>query len=262
MRLAASDVASTAVRLGLEVFKPASLRDGSVQETLRSFRPDVMVVAAYGLILPRAVLDIPSRGCLNIHASLLPRWRGAAPIQRALLAGDPMTGVCIMRMAEGLDTGPVVLERAIPIEARDTTGTLTLKLAQLGASAVVEALERLSELPPREQDDARATYAAKVEKAEAAIDWAKDAVEIDRQVRAFNPFPGAEATLQGVRMKVWEAEPSLAKELPVGMCSIEPDRLLVGCGKGSLRLLRVQKPGGKSLSVAEFLRGNPFPAPA
>ncbi len=258
MRLTPSDVANCATELGLEVAKPATLRDEAIQSRLRAIRPDVCVVAAYGLILPRAVLDIPLHGCLNIHASLLPRWRGAAPIQRALLAGDSQTGVCIMRMAEGLDTGPVVLARPIPIEARDTTGTLTAKLARLGADAVVEALCRIDELVAQEQDPDKATYAAKVEKPEALIDWTRSAAEIDRQIRAYNPAPGAEATLQGTRIKIWEAEPLDASVLAPGAMSSTGSELLVGCGHGALRLLQVQKPGGRRLAIREFLRGYSF----
>jgi len=260
MRLTPSEVANAAVQLGIPVEKPATLREASIQARLRELRPDACVVAAYGLILPRAVLDIPTHGCLNIHASLLPRWRGAAPIQRALLAGDTQTGVCIMRMAEGLDTGPVLLARPIPIEPRDTTGTLTSKLARLGADAVLEALARLPELRAQEQDASLASYAAKVEKSEALVDWTRSATEIDRQVRAYNPAPGAEANLQGNRIKIWEAEPVAVSTLAPGAISTSESELMVGCGEGALRLLQVQKPGGRKLAIGEFLRGHPFDA--
>jgi methionyl-tRNA formyltransferase len=259
MRLTPSAVAQSASRLGLPIAKPASLKEPEVQRQLEGLRADVMVVAAYGLILPRAVLEIPPKGCINIHASLLPRWRGAAPIHRALLAGDASTGVCIMQMEAGLDTGPVLLERSLPIEHRDTTGTLTEKLSRLGATAIVEALARLDSLTPRPQDSAAATYAAKVEKAEARLDWQRPALELDRRIRAFNPAPGAEGELDGLRLKIWEAE-------PVANLSLEPGALLrkgrtelyVGCADGALHLLRVQKAGGRSMTTSELLQGDPW----
>jgi len=257
MHLTPSEVANVATQLGIPVEKPSSLREEAVQSRLRELRPDVCVVAAYGLILPRSVLDIPVGGCLNIHASLLPRWRGAAPIQRALLAGDSETGVCIMRMAEGLDTGPVLLVRPVAIQPRETTGTLTSKLARIGAEAVVEVLARLEELVPAEQDASLATYAAKVQKSEALIDWTRTAVEIDRQVRAYNPAPGAEGDLQGTRIKIWEARPEAGWTLRPGAISRSGSELLVGCGEGALRLLQVQKHGGRKLTIQEFLRGQP-----
>ena len=259
MRLTPSAVAQAATRLALPIARPASLREPEIQQQLRAARADAMVVAAYGLILPRTVLEIPARGCLNIHASLLPRWRGAAPIHRALLAGDSRTGVCIMRMEAGLDTGPVLLERALPIGSRDTTGTLTDKLAQLGAGAIVEALARLDDLTPRPQDPALATYAAKVDKGEARIDWQCTALELDRRIRAFNPAPGAEAELGGVRLKIWEAE--LAGDLslkPGAMLRKGHSELYVGCADGALRLLRVQKPGSRSMTAGELLQGDPW----
>jgi methionyl-tRNA formyltransferase len=259
MRLAQSEIANSAGRLGLEIAKPATLRDAAIQARLKALQPEAIVVAAYGLILPRPVLDVPARGCINIHASLLPRWRGAAPIHRAILAGDSTTGICIMRMAEGLDTGPVLLERATPIGPRETTGELTARLALLGAQAIVEALDRIDSLVAREQDAALASYAAKIDKAEAAIDWSRPATEIDRQVRAFNPAPGAETTLKGIRFKIWEAEPMESPRLPPGQLAQEGlGELYIGCGAGTLRVLRAQRPGGKSLPAAEFLRGNPF----
>ena len=258
LRLAASPVALCAERHGLPVSKPESLRAPSAREQLEALAPDVMVVAAYGQILPQAVLDIPRRGCINIHASLLPRWRGAAPIHRAILAGDPETGVSIMCMDAGLDTGPVLLERSVPIQAGDTTGSLTDRLAHLGAEALVDALGRLDALQPRPQDSSRATYAAKVAKAEALVDWSRPAEELARLVRAFNPAPGAQATVRGIRLKVWEAhplpDPHAAREV-VGAS----DQLCVGCGVGSLRLDVVQREGGRRLSGEEFLRGNPWP---
>jgi methionyl-tRNA formyltransferase len=218
-----------------------------------------MVVAAYGLILPRPVLEIPARGCLNIHASLLPRWRGAAPIHRALLAGDSNTGVCIMQMEAGLDTGPVLLERSLPISPRDTTGTLTEKLSRLGASAIVEALGQLDTLTPRPQDSALATYAAKIDKAEARLDWQRPVLELDRRIRAFNPAPGAEADVEAVRLKIWEAEPAGDLSLaPGAMLREGRSQLYVGCADGALRLLRLQRAGGRSMTAGEFLQGDPW----
>ncbi len=200
-----SAVGRCAEERGLALLKPVLLRDAV--DSIASAKPDVMVVAAYGLILPAAVLSIPARGCLNIHASLLPRWRGAAPIQRALLAGDAETGISIMQMDEGLDTGPILLQKSLAVGAADSGGTLTEALARLGALAIVEALETLSRLTPRDQDPARATYAAKIRKGEARIDWTLSSAAIDRHVRAFNPVPGAETTRQGVPLKVWRARP-------------------------------------------------------
>lgn len=259
MRLAASAVAELAVSRGLAVAKFPTLRDEGAQHVLRELRPDVMVVAAYGLILPQAVLDIPSRGCLNIHASLLPRWRGAAPIQRAILAGDAETGVCIMRMEAGLDTGPVLLERRVPIGPRDTTGSLTQALAQLGAAALVEALDHLDTLAERPQAG-EATYAAKVLKAEARIDWSSDARAIERQVRALDPVPGCEARLLGETVKIWEAFPERGSNEVGTVVSASPEGIVIGCGSGCLRVTRLQRPGGRRMSAGEFLRARAVPA--
>ena len=259
LKLAPSHVAATATRLGLPVAKPDSLRSDAVLAQLRAAAPDVMVVAAYGLILPEEALDIPTRGGLNIHASLLPRWRGAAPVHRAILAGDATTGISIMRMEAGLDTGPVLLEKALPIAARDTTGSLTEKLAQMGAEAVVEALSRIDSLTPVVQDPARVTYASKVSKAEARFDWSLPADEIARRVRAFNPAPGAEGQVSGVPLKVWEAEVADTAAMAPGVVSEASGELVVGCGRGALRLLVVQRPGGRRMSAREFLQGKPWP---
>ena len=255
LRLASSAVAQAAERHRLPVLKLTSLKQGDAVAALRSAAPEVMVVAAYGLILPPAVLEIPRRGCLNIHASLLPRWRGAAPIQRALLAGDPATGITIMRMDAGLDTGPVLLQRPHSIAPRDTTGTLTEALARLGAQAVVAALYELDGLEARAQPHEEATYAPKVSKAEARIDWSRSSEEIDRQVRAFDPAPGAETGCEGESLKVWEAEPVAGAGKPGEVIACGPARLVIACGAGALSLLGVQRPGGKRLPIAEFLRG-------
>jgi methionyl-tRNA formyltransferase len=259
LALAASPVAQAAAARSLAIDKPATLKSPEARETLRKARPDVMVVAAYGLILPPAVLEIPARGCLNIHASLLPRWRGAAPIQRAILAGDDTTGVSIMRMDEGLDTGPVLLERAVAISARETTGTLTGKLAALGAQAILEALARIDSLVAEAQDASRATYAAKVAKSEARIDWSRSATELDRVVRAFNPVPGAQAQLGGEQVKVHEAEPLPDLQgSPGAVLRASGDELVVACGSGALRIRGLQRPGGRKMGPAEYLRGNPL----
>jgi methionyl-tRNA formyltransferase len=255
MRLTPSAVALAAERHGLQVLKPESLKRGDTNDLLRAAKPEVMVVAAYGLILPEAVLEIPALGCLNIHASLLPRWRGAAPIQRALLAGDAITGISIMQMDKGLDTGPVLLERKVAIAAGETTGTLTHTLAALGAALIVEALANLATLVPRAQDEVRATYAAKIAKAEARIDWALPAAAIDRQVRAFNPLPGAETRFAGESLKIWHTEAAEGRGRPGEVVQADAGRLVVACGEGALALSIVQRPGGKRVSAAEFLHG-------
>jgi methionyl-tRNA formyltransferase len=255
LKLTPSAVSEAAAGLGLPVEKPLSLRGPEAVQRLRDARPEAMVVAAYGLILPQAVLDIPPRGCINIHASLLPRWRGAAPIQRAILAGDAVTGISIMRMEAGLDTGPVLLTRELPIGPHATTGNLTEQLADLGAAAIVEALARIGELQPARQDEGRATYAAKVAKPEARIDWHKPNTDIDRQVRAFNPAPGAEASLGGTSLKIWAAEPVEGEGAPGEWLERAPG-LVVACGRGALRLLEVQRPGAKRMAAEVFARGN------
>lgn len=255
LNVVASAVGQLAARQGLEVSKPRSLREAPAREPIAHAAPDVMVVAAYGLILPPEALAIPRLGCLNIHASLLPRWRGAAPIQRALLAGDARSGIAIMRMDEGLDTGPVLLEKAIEIAPRETGGSLTARLADLGAQAIVEALAGIERLAARPQDDALATYAAKIGKSEALIDWNRTAVEIDRQIRAFDPAPGAHAKWAGDALKVWAAEPTTGRGDPGVILEASQGRLAIATGEGALALTTVQKPGGKRLSTAEFLRG-------
>ena len=273
MGLRASPVKQLALERGIEVFQPTSLRDAAVQERLRAVAADAMVVAAYGLILPQVVLDLPRFGCLNIHASLLPRWRGAAPIQRAILAGDAETGVCIMRMEAGLDTGPILISEALPIAPEDTAGSLHDRLADLGARLIVEALARLP-MPAQAQPDQGVLYAAKIEKAEAALDWRLPAAQLARQVRAFDPFPGALAHLDGIPMipiKIWRA---LVCDEKTSMTSVhdnaqavtpgtvlaanKEDGVVVACGEGMLRLLELQKAGAKRLPVAQFLAGTPI----
>jgi methionyl-tRNA formyltransferase len=254
-----SAVADLAVSLGLALAKSATLKSTEGRAPIEGAAPDVMVVAAYGLILPQSVLTIPSRGCLNIHASLLPRWRGAAPIQRAIQAGDPETGIAIIAMEPGLDTGPVLLERRIPILDTDTAGTLTEKLAVLGAAAIVEALARLDRLTPRAQDVAGVTYAAKIDKAEAPLDWERDSADLHRQVRAFNPFPGAETVLDGEALKVWDASPVDASGPPGTVIGLDQGRPIVACGRGALALTIIQRPGSRRMNAADFVRGHPVP---
>ena len=258
LNLSESAVAKSAAAHRIPVEKPASLRSPEAQHRLRDLRPDVMIVAAYGLLLPPAVLEIPARGCLNIHASLLPSWRGAAPIQRALLAGDPETGISIMQMEAGLDTGPVLLANRTPVGARESAGSLLQRLTELGAASIIEALGRLDALVPARQDDALATYAAKVTKADARIDWASTAQSIDRQIRAFNPTPGAEGLVGGELLKVWQAEPLEMAGAPGEILASGADGLVVACGKGALGILEMQRPGSRRLPVAEFLRGKPL----
>lgn len=258
LRLAESEVARSARRLGLEVLKPPSLKAEDARAAIRRAAPEVIVVAAFGMILPRDVLGIPPRGCLNIHASLLPRWRGAAPIQRAILAGDGQTGITIMRMDEGLDTGPALLQRAVEIGPRDTAGSLTDTLAMLGARCIVEALATLDRLALQPQDARLATYASKIDKTEARIDWSRSSVEIDRQVRAFNPSPGAETHLDGASLKVWQGEAVAARGAAGTVLEAGRGGVVVACGQGGLRLTVLQRAGGKRLPAAEFLQGFPL----
>ena len=255
LKLTPSAVGAAADQLGLPVDKPLTLRDPAAQRRLSEALPDVLVVAAYGLILPPAVLAIPPRGCLNIHASLLPRWRGAAPVHRAILAGDAETGVDIMSMDAGLDTGAVLLERRTPIDPTETTGELTRRLANLGAEAIVEALERLPELVPQPQPTEGVTYAAKVSKSEALVDWSASAAAIARQVRAFNPSPGAEVVLAGERVKVWDAVSCEGAGEPGAILDARGEGVVVACGEGALRIRQLQRPGGKRLMANDFLRG-------
>lgn len=257
MALQPSAVKNVAQAHGIEVFQPLTLKDAEAQAKIAAVGAEVMVVAAYGLILPQAVLDMPRFGCINIHGSLLPRWRGAAPIQRALLAGDAETGVCIMQMEAGLDTGPVLLRGALPIAATDTTASLHDRLAELGARLCVEALGQLP-LPAEPQPGEGVTYAHKIEKAEAVIDWTKSAAELDRHIRAFNPFPGAQALFGGQTVKLWQATP-VAGSGPVGsVLAVDKKRIVIACGEGALAVSELQKAGGKRLPVQQFLAGHPL----
>jgi len=267
MQLQASPVKQFAVAHGIPVAQPISLRlDGKypdvakeAHELLRATKHDVMVVAAYGLILPRSVLDIPQHGCINIHASLLPRWRGAAPIHRAIEAGDAETGVTIMQMEEGLDTGPMLLMERLPIAADDTTGNLHDKLAALGGSLIVEAMRKLEQgsLRAVPQPDEGANYAVKISKEEAILDFTQPAQVLARKIRAFNPFPGASGSFDGTPVKLWRAEALYTPQGSPGqvLAANAGDGVIIACGQGVLRVTELQKPGGKRLPVAEFLKG-------
>jgi methionyl-tRNA formyltransferase len=261
MRLVESAVKQAAVEAGSEVCQPQSLkRDAHAVEKLRATPHEAMVVAAYGLILPQAVLDIPPLGCLNIHASLLPRWRGAAPVQRAIEAGDRETGVCIMRMEAGLDTGPVLLRRALPVAEDDTAGSLTAALAALGADLIVEALRDIALLPAVEQDPAGATYAAKIEKAEAALDLRQDARVLARKIRAYDPFPGAAAAYAGQAIKFWRAATvATGPRAPGTVISADERGVMVACGGGTgLMVTELQRAGARRLPARAFLQGFPL----
>lgn len=249
-----SPVQARAEALGLEVRHPLSLKGAEAQAEFAALEADVAVVVAYGLILPQAVLDAPARGCLNIHASLLPRWRGAAPIQRAIMAGDDRTGVCIMQMEAGLDTGPVLLRREIPIGAEETAGELHDRLSSLGAESIVEALARLDALVPEAQPEDGVTYAAKIDKAEAALDWSQPAEAVSRQIRALSPFPGAWTEVAGQRVKLLGARVEEGEGRPG---EVLDEALLVACGTGALRITRAQRAGKGQQAAEEFLRGFP-----
>jgi len=259
MTLQPSPVKRLAEASGIEVFQPQTLKDATTQEKIAAVQADVMVVAAYGLIVPQVVLDMPRFGCINIHGSLLPRWRGAAPIQRALLAGDQETGVCIMQLEAGLDTGPVLLRAACPIGAADNAATLHDRLAESGARLIVDALGGLP-LPAEPQSAAGVTYAHKIEKAEALIDWSKDAQELDRHIRAFNPFPGAQAQFGGQTVKLWQAVPVAGSGEKGRILSVDRSSIVIACGSGALAVSELQKAGGKRLPVREFLAGHPLKA--
>ncbi len=259
-QLAASAVKQCAVRHDLPVEQPATLREPSAVEGLQRWSADVMIVAAYGLLLPQAILQTPRLGCINIHASLLPRWRGAAPIQRAIAAGDAESGVTIMQMEAGLDTGPMLLARSVAIDARETGASLHDRLASLGAQALLDALDAIAQgtARPRAQPAVGVTYAAKIRKEEAAIDWSRSAVEIDRQIRAFDPWPVAQTRWNGQQLRVWQAMPidSSASPAPGKVLGTGAVGVDVGTGNGVLRLTRVQSAGRKAMSAAEFLKAH------
>lgn len=262
MQLQPSPVKQVALAAGIPVHQPEKLRTPEQQAPLAAIECDVLVVAAYGIILPQAVLDLPRYGCLNIHASLLPRWRGAAPIHRAIEAGDAETGITIMQMDAGLDTGPMLIKRVEPIQPDDTTGSLHDRLAWVGAELIVEALEALpaGTLVATPQPAEGVTYAAKIGKAEAAVDWTRPAIEIERAVRAFNPFPGAIATLDGTPVKLWRARAIDATGTPGEVLLAEGAGVIVACGEGALCVTELQKPGARRMPAADFLRGMPIAA--
>ncbi|MDD2914493.1 MAG: methionyl-tRNA formyltransferase [Gallionella sp.] len=260
MQLSASPVKQLALQHGVPVLQPATLKTAEAQQEIAALDADVMVVAAYGLILPQAVLQLPRHGCLNIHASLLPRWRGAAPIQRAILAGDRETGITIMQMDEGLDTGDMLLRSACPITPNDTAQTLHDKLAEIGADSIVETLRLLQEqrLMPVKQDNAAACYAAKLLKSEAQIDWQQEARQIECAVRAYNPFPVCHASLNGVAIKIWQSALCQGQQGEPGtILAVDKHGITVACGKDALRLEVLQRPGGKAQPAVQFLQAMP-----
>jgi methionyl-tRNA formyltransferase len=265
MQLTASPVKILAQQHGIPVLQPATLRTAEAQNEVGALGADVMVVAAYGLILPQAVLDMPRYGCLNIHASLLPRWRGAAPIQRAILAGDSETGITTMQMDAGLDTGNMLLKQVCVIEPTDTAESLHDKLALMGAQSIIETLRRLelASLAPEKQNSHLATYAAKLTKAEATLDWTLTAEQLLRAVRGYFPFPVANTVLRGTPIKVLQAQ--LGTQVgwvgvPGTVISVDKECIWVACGQGVLGLALLQKPGGKALSVAQFIQSMPIQA--
>jgi methionyl-tRNA formyltransferase len=264
--LAMSPVKQAALDAGISVEQPETLKDAAAQQRLRDYAPDLLVVIAYGLILPKAVLAMPRLGCWNVHASLLPRWRGAAPIQRAILAGDAETGVCLMQMQAGLETGPVLLSARTKIESNDTGGSLHDRLAGLGAQVLAEGLQRAArgEVPDAiPQSGEGVTYAHKLDKAEAKLDFSSSAIELERKVRAFDPWPVAEAEIAGERVRIWSAE---ARDSGLGTRdSAKPGEIVaalkqgidIACGEGVLRILKLQRAGGRVISAADYLNGRP-----
>jgi len=258
MKLKASPVKVLAEQHGLYVFQPETLKDTAAQVQIEAVHADVMIVAAYGLIIPTVILNMPKFGCYNIHASLLPRWRGAAPIHRSLLVGDTETGVTVMEVVPALDAGAMVSKGVVPITENDTTQTLHDALSKTGADLMVQAMAELEEngsLPATPQDESLVTYAHKLEKSEAAIDWQKSAVELSRQVRAFNPFPVAQGVLKGEVCRIWMATSKEGKAKVGEIVSVQ-DGVTVGCGDGLLHITELQAPGGKRLSAQAFVQGH------
>jgi methionyl-tRNA formyltransferase len=266
LKLTPSPVKELALRAGLPVLQPAKARDPAFLAALQSLRPDLIAVAAFGQILPQSVLDLPPHGCLNVHTSLLPKYRGAAPIQWAIANGDAETGVTIMKMDAGLDTGDILAQRATPILPADNGQTLHDRLAELGAELLVRTIPEYvaGRITPRPQDHALATHAAKLKKADGQIDWRLPATQVWNRVRAFTPWPGAFTWLAApdrpVLLKIWEAAPSDARGAPGQVLAADKAGLVVGCGEASLRLLVLQREGGRRLAAAEFLAGHPLKA--
>ncbi|MBE0612430.1 MAG: methionyl-tRNA formyltransferase [Burkholderiales bacterium] len=260
LKFTPSAVKALALEHSLEVFQPAGLKDAETQQRLRAARADLMVVAAYGLILPEPVLSMTRFGAINVHASLLPRWRGAAPIQRAILAGDTVTGISIMQMDRGLDTGPILAAESLVIETGDTAASLHARLAELGARLIVDSLSRLElgELHAEPQADAGASYAAKITKTEAEIDWREPATQIERKVRAFDPLPGASTMARNIGLKIWRARTAAAVGAPGTIIEATPAGILVACGDEALLVSELQRAGGKRLNAAQFLTGFPL----
>jgi len=254
-QLTQSPVKEYALTHGLSIYQPKTLRAAKAQQTLAALKPDVMVVAAYGLILPKAVLEIPSKGCINIHASLLPRWRGAAPIQHAILAGDKETGITIMKMDEGLDTGDMLLKSSLTISKEDTAGTLHDKLADVGAKLIIEAMDNLDNLSPEKQNEKEACYAAKIEKAHANIDWKQDACQIARFIRAYQPWPIAYSMMGELIVKIHQAHPITGESnaVPGSIIEVTKDQLLINTGQGLLAITKMQLPGKKAMPVRDIL---------
>jgi len=259
-KLQASPIKSVALEHGIEVYQPVNLTEPEIQAQLKALQADLMIVVAYGLLLPKAVLEIPRVGCINVHASLLPRWRGAAPIQRALIAGDTVTGITLMQMDVGLDTGAMLKTERCEILPEDTGQTLHDRLAQLGAQMLTNTIDQIESLPATPQDDNQASYAKKLDKAEALLDWQEPATVLERKVRAFNPWPIAQANLFNQTLRIWAARalPSVPTNKPIGEVNYcQRDGIDVVTADGILRLLKVQRAGGKPISVSDFLNAHP-----
>lgn len=254
-KLQPGPVKAFALEHGIAVEQPGTLRDADAQAQLRHYQLDLLVVAAYGLLLPDAVLTAPTLGCWNVHASLLPRWRGAAPIQRAIIAGDAKTGVCIMQMDAGLDTGAILASHPTMIDDHETAGQLHDRLAELGAASLIECLARRENLTPVAQDDEHATYAEKLTRQEAKLAWEAAGVDLVRHIRAYNPWPGAQLTIASDPVKVWEARVGSESGEPGAVLRAGDGRLVVAAGEGSIEVLVLQRPGGKRIPAAAYLNG-------